>query len=122
MLPKLTVFLVLLSMPILAQENKIPAGYDPVQDNISEKYEAGQFLIYNCVDKHWVCVLDSHFNECEKARIEDIENKVTDLRCAPIGSFPTKKSCFQQQLFMVSQNFATRFCLHPAMKEKELKF
>ena len=116
------IYLLIFCLPALAQDNKMSAGYDPIQDNISVKYEAGQFLIYNCIDKHWVCVLETHFTDCEKERLEDIDNKVMDLRCAPIGAFPTKKSCFQQQLFMLSQNFSTRFCIHPAMKEKELKF
>lgn len=122
MFSKFTFFLFLLSLPLLAEENKDLAGYDPVADNFSSKYEGGAYLIYDCVDKHWVCVLESYYLDCEKLRSEDLDNNKLDLSCAPIGSFETKKSCFQRQLYMVSQNYETRFCIHPMMKQKELKF
>ena len=122
MLPKFTVFLFLLSFPLLAQENKDPAGFDPVSDNFSDKYEGGAFLIYDCVDKHWVCVLESYYSECQELRDKDIQSKKITLGCAPIGKFETKKSCFQRQLYMIGQNYETRFCIHPDMQQKELKF
>jgi hypothetical protein len=122
MFSKFMVFFLLLSLPLLAQENKDPAGFDPVADNFSEKYEGGPFLIYDCVDKHWVCVLESYYMACEKQRREDIDNKKQLLSCAPLGTYLNKKSCYQRQLYMVGQNYETRFCLHPDMKQKELKF
>jgi hypothetical protein len=112
----------IISLSVSAQENKSIAGYDPVEDSFSQKYEGGPYLMYDCVDKHWVCVLESYYTDCEKLRAVDIENKKFTLGCAAIGQFPTKKACFQRQLYMIGQNYETRFCIHPDMQQKELKF
>lgn len=102
------------------QINKSPAGYDPRTDVISEKYEAGAYLMYDCEEKHWVCVLEQYYKQCEANRAEDNLQRKLEARCAPIGALPTKKSCFQRQLFMVGQNFGTRVCLTDSWKQKEL--
>lgn len=117
---KLTIFFLFISSLVYAVE-KDPAGFDPRKDVISEKYDAGAYLIYDCSEAHWTCVGESHFKMCEIERKQDLEDKKIDLRCAPIGSFPTKKSCFQRQLFMVGQNFGKRFCLNDEWKQKELE-
>jgi hypothetical protein len=98
------------------------AGFDPLVDIISENYEAGPFLIYDCVEGHWVCVLESYYRTCESQRAEDQLAKKLDLRCAPIGEFPTKKSCFQRQLYLTGQNQGTRFCIGDEWKQKEVRF
>lgn len=117
---KLTIFFLILASAVFAVE-KDPAGFDPRKDVISEKYEAGAFLIYDCLEGHWTCVLETHFKICESERKQDLEDKKMHLSCAAISSFPTKKACFQRQLFMVSQNFGTRFCLNDEWKQKEME-
>jgi hypothetical protein len=97
------------------------AGYDMISDDISAKYEAGAYLMYDCEEKHWVCVLEEYYKICEAKRVEDLELKKYNLRCAGIGALPTKKSCFQRALYMSSHNFSTRFCLHPIWQDKELE-
>ena len=117
------IFLLSTLMIAQAQEReRIAAGYDAKVDVISEKYDAGAFLIYDCQEKHWTCVVKSYFEQCGKERDEDMLEKRETLRCAPIGEFPTKKSCFQRQLFMTGQNFSTRFCNHDLMREREVRF
>ncbi|MGE3610934.1 MAG: hypothetical protein AB7I27_15190 [Bacteriovoracaceae bacterium] len=116
----LTIFFLLMVLNTLAAEKDI-VGFNPRKDIISDKYDAGAYLIYDCEEKHWTCVLESHFNLCEEDRKEDLENKKKDLRCAPIGAFPNKRSCFQRQLYMVSNNFGDRFCLNDSWKEKEIE-
>lgn len=119
---KLMLFFALLPALTWADSGeKVLNGYDPRVDIISEDYEAGPFLIYDCEKQAWICVLESYQKECLKKREQDIHLKKLDLRCAFISELPNKKSCFQKQLLMVSQNMGTRFCIHDHWKEKEVE-
>lgn len=115
-----------LLLPILVGANegdKLLTGYDVKTDIIADNYEAGQFLIYDCDEKHWVCVLESYFKECEEKRQNDktLPDKITHS-CAPIGEFPNKRSCFQRQLFMTTHNYGPRFCIKDEWKTKAVDF
>lgn len=118
---KILILTLLFSMVSWAQvRDKSPAGFDPKTDIIAENYEAGPFLIYDCEEKHWTCVMEPYFKECEEKRTRDLASKEITHSCAPIGKFPTKKSCFQRQLFLTTHNHGTRFCLKDNWKEKEM--
>jgi hypothetical protein len=118
---KLMLFLILTTSTVSADDGeKVLNGYDPKTDIISEKYEAGPYLIYDCKDKHFTCVLESYYKECELMRAQDNHHKKVELSCAPIAQMQNKKSCFQQQLFFVSQNQGTKFCVGESWKQKEL--
>lgn len=97
------------------------AGFDPQTDLIAENYEAGAYLIYDCVEKHWTCVSGPYFEECKTKRKNDLYQKTLHHTCASIGAFPTKKSCFQRQLFMTTHDHGTRFCTKDIWKTKELE-
>ncbi len=99
---------------------RVLAGFDPHTDLIAENYEAGAFLIYDCVEGHWTCVRDVFYKECEAKREEDRLMRSRFARCAPLGQLPTKKSCFQRQLFMTGHHHGTRFCILSPWKEKEI--
>jgi len=99
---------------------KVLNDFDPRTDIISEKYEAGPYLIYNCQEKHFVCVMEANYKECEEQRSKDNAEKKLELSCAPISKMLNKKSCFQQQLFFVSQNQGTKFCVGESWKQKEI--
>lgn len=99
---------------------RIESGYDPKVDDISEKYEAGAFLIYDCQEGHWVCVLESSYRECEAGRKKALIYNHKVLPCAPIGEFPTKRSCFDRSLFLVTHGHGERFCLSDEIKPREL--
>ncbi|GEM_PF-3121892 len=91
---------------------------EPLADIISDDYEAGPFLIYNCEKKHWVCVIEDNYTSCQNQRLADDKKEGVEHSCAPIGKFPTKKSCFQRVLYMTGQNYGDRFCLKQEWKEK----
>lgn len=96
--------------------------YDPKVDIISEDYEAGPYLIYDCVQKHYVCVLESYYKECEENRVYDVALNKEQTRCTPISQHLNKKSCFQKQLLLVSRNHGTRSCINQAWRQKEIDF
>ena len=101
---------------------KVSAGWDSSTDVISEKYDAGNFLIYDCEDGHWVCVLEEDFKECENIRELDQLTTSIKHKCAAVGRFETKKSCFQRQLFMTSNNFGQSMCVKDSWKAREVDF
>ena len=101
---------------------KILAGYDPGRDIISDKYEAGPFLIYDCEEGHWVCVLASYYQDCLDKRKKDLVGNQLKNSCIPLEELPTKKSCFQKQLFLTAQNHSTRFCMNDKWSERDLPF
>ena len=120
---KLMLFCMLLSTLSLADSgDKVLNDYDPRVDIIAENYEAGPFLIYDCDEKHWTCVLEPYFKECQEKRNQAMHDKKINLGCAPVAQLPNKKSCFQKQLFMTSQNHGHRFCVGNEWKEKEMDF
>lgn len=117
------IILAFLATPGIAQESaKILTGFDPKTDIISDNYEAGEYLIYDCLENHWTCVSEPFYKECEEKREYDHYMKELHSRCAPLGQFPNKKSCFQRQLFMTSNNFGSKFCILNDWKQKELIF
>lgn len=120
---KLMLFLTLVSPRLMADSgDKVLNGYDPKVDIISEEYEAGAFLIYDCEKQTFVCVLESYYKECLTKRAEAQHFKELNVRCAGVEELPNKKSCFQRQLFMVSQNMGNRFCVGTDWKVKQMDF
>lgn len=101
----------------LAQESRAPM-MDPQEDIISDEYEAGPFLIYNCEKNHWVCVAQPYYLECQNKRLADDKKHGVYHSCAPIGEFPSKRSCFQRVLYLTSHNYGDRFCVKNQWKEK----
>jgi hypothetical protein len=121
---KITILLILISFAALADDQgKSVAGFDPRTDVIADNYDAGAYLIYDCKEKHWTCVVEENFKECGEKRTRDLASaEVVTHSCAPIGLFPTKRSCFQRQLFMVTHNHGARFCLKDNWKEKAVDY
>lgn len=105
----------------VSEEIPLPSDFEMKNDNISEKYLAGAFLIYDCEEKHWVCVLQEDYKVCESNREKAVKNKERQLPCAPIGEFPTKRSCFQRELYLAGQAHGHRFCLLDDIKKEELE-
>jgi hypothetical protein len=118
---QLMLFFVFIPLMGLADSTeKVLNGYDAKVDIISEEYEAGPFLIYDCQKKAWICVLEPYQKDCLEKRAKDVHDKKLELSCAFISELPNKKSCFQKQLFMASQNMGTRFCIGDDWKQKEM--
>jgi hypothetical protein len=120
MIIRLILFLIL-SLNCYAEEapSKGISGYDPGKDVIADNYEAGAWLIYDCKEKHWTCVLESYFIDCsEKRKLELIDQDTPLHSCAPLSQYPNKRSCFQKVLYLTSQNFGNRFCVKEFWKQK----
>lgn len=121
---KLLTIIFFLSLHAMADDKeRYLTGFDPKEDIIAENYEAGPYLIYDCKEMHWVCVMESYYKECEEKRSRDLASTQDVYHsCAPIGLFPTKKSCFQRQLFLTTHNHGKRFCVKDNWKSKAVKY
>lgn len=116
---KLTFLLMFYSSLCFSDDGqKVLAGHDPQTDNIAENYEAGAYLIYDCKEKHWTCVMGVYYEQCAEKRNADLSQLENPYHsCAPVEVFPNKKSCFQRQLYLVTHNHGARFCIKDSWKK-----
>lgn len=114
-------FILTLTSALGADPEKFLNGHDPVADTLSDEYEAGPFLIYDCKNKHWVCVLKPYFETCQSQRAQEQFDKIEKLSCAPVEEFPNKKSCFQKQLYLTTQGFGDKMCDGEVWVPKEIR-
>ena len=110
--------ILILATNAFSEEDLTPADYDSRTDSISEKYEAGAHLIFDCEDDHWACVLAEDSVTCEEKRELALRNGERDLPCAHLGQMPSKRSCFQKSLYLTGQAHGKRFCLSDARKKE----
>ena len=103
------------------EEDTTPKDFEGAKDMIADRYWAGAFLIYDCDEGHWACVLKEDYKVCETDREEAKLKKQKQLPCAPIGEFPTKRSCFQRELYMTGHAHGHRFCVLDELKHEELE-
>jgi hypothetical protein len=93
--------------------------FDAVTDIISDEYEAGPWLIYDCQKKNWVCVMEEFYKKCEeKRKLELNDAALVNYSCSHVGKFPNKKACFQRQLFLTTHHHGVRFCIKDEWKQK----
>ncbi len=119
-MPIFLIVFLFLGLNSFAQESgRYSNNFDVMTDIISEEYEAGPWLIYDCEKKNWVCVMEEFSKNCEEKR--EKEKKDPELlrhSCANVGSFPNKKSCFQRQLYLTTHHHGSRFCVKEEWKQK----
>lgn len=111
---------ILLLSQVVWGQSKFLNDFDPEKDLISEEYTAGAFLIYDCKERHWVCVMASDFEACQKGWSQENKEFSDRNKCFPVKEFPNKKSCFQEQLFLVSQNHSAQYCEKLPWRQKAI--
>ncbi|MGZ3808359.1 MAG: hypothetical protein ACXVCE_09750 [Bacteriovorax sp.] len=77
---------------------------------IDWKYQAGNYLIYDCERGHYACVSKDGDENCREERNFAIEKKATSYPCAPLKKFADKKLCVQENYKVVDRNAIKRFC------------
>ena len=89
---------------------------------LSVLFQRGEYLVYNCIDQHWVCTGEAEYLSCIETRNESLKDKDTNLPCAPIRVFQSEKDCVAHQASLVSSATENRFCLHPDRREFEIVY
>ncbi len=90
-----------------------------VGPKISYKYRLGQYLIYDCIDKHFACVTDYDFQNCQNKRKEAFDDKDFNLRCAPLKKWENYPECINIQYEKMYQNPGLAFCYNPLHTRKD---
>jgi hypothetical protein len=130
---KVLIFLFILSSSVFAQSvgAQAVAGEQVTADengnldvaledpDLSLRYQRGSYLLYDCIEKHWVCTGSPEYNYCKKSREEAILDRSPKLPCAHVKLFKNEKSCNRTQQIITSRGDYARFCLHPEYKKKE---
>ncbi len=97
--------------------------FDTAADEFSDKYMAGPHLIYDCEDKHWVCVADYEKKVCDESREKITLEKKRDLKCTYFKSFKDKKECFNYQLSVITNAVDPAWtCTVPNWRFQDIKF
>jgi len=76
----------------------------------STKYLRGQYLLYDCIDKHWVCTSKAEFGACKDGRTIAQADKQDKLPCAPIKEFESESQCNKVQARLTSSASSMRSC------------
>lgn len=71
---------------------------------------AGEFLIYDCAKKHYACVDQNSFQNCQEERQKSISLKKSQLSCTPLKKFDDKIACIKGNYKVVDSMTLKRFC------------
>jgi hypothetical protein len=94
---------------------EVEFSQDSVQ--ISRKYYSGQFLIYDCASKHWVCVDKDGYEGCRVERDSAKKDFETNLKCSPIKEFKNQKECVEFQRHKTHHPESTKYCIHQDLRK-----
>jgi hypothetical protein len=110
-----------------AQEKKEQADQNPDFSNIntynapkiSRKYRAGQWLIFDCKDSHFVCADQEGHESCTETRKKLISENKKNLACAPLKMFKSLKECKKAYYHQVHQPKIKVYCY--GNRKREIK-
>ena len=87
-------------------------------NELSAFYQRGEFLVYDCAGKHWVCTGERESERCMESRKYSILENQDNLPCAVLKKFKNHKICTLEQGKLVDENMRNRFCMHPNLRER----
>lgn len=71
---------------------------------------SGSYLVYDCLNKKYVCVDDFTNNKCIDSRQKSLNENSLLLNCAPLKKFDTFYNCTRANLFAIGDARPVRFC------------
>lgn len=77
---------------------------------ISQKYHIGRGMIYDCVDRHFVCAAIEEFDECKLKREKEVNKYLKEFSCAPIKLFKNNKECVIKMRKYLERSIDKSFC------------
>lgn len=84
---------------------------DVIDDrDISDKFQLGRYLVYDCLESTWVCTRKAEFDRCIEHRRDAKLTFRKNLRCANFNKYETTKACQKVQQNMVNRGNANHFC------------
>jgi len=89
---------------------------------LSTKYQRGQYLVYDCIDKHWVCTGKAEYENCFDGRKIAQENKYDRMPCAPVKVFDGEGQCNKIQARLTSSATNMRACKSEDIRKIDILF
>ncbi len=90
--------------------NENTEEFSLLDSELSLKYQRGEFLIYDCVDEHWVCSAEPEFNRCKHERDFALKERNRELPCIPVQKFISEAVCQKTQVRLVDENRYKQDC------------
>ena len=111
----ITIFYLLLIFPLQAQYALDSLNGGIVKDSlggkpISQRFVDGRYLIYECDDKHYVCVDEEGYEKCQYIRRNRKIGQFENLGCAPLKVYDDVAKCFEKQKSMIGSAKNIPFC------------
>ena len=97
------------------QERDVQYGvgtFDKMSDDIriSRFYRRGPYLIYDCKGKHFACVIEENFENCEERRKKAKVWNKNNLSCVPLKKFENRFNCEKTHREKLSQRSPEPLC------------
>lgn len=114
----LTFILIIMTVKVFAEEAADTAA-KPVEVELEVKksnyringrYQAGEFLVYDCQGEYYACVDQDGSEKCREDRDVSIKRKEKRYPCAPLKKFENKKTCLQKNYEVIESLALKRFC------------
>ncbi len=108
----LSIFLIFLTVQTNGEQKKKAEEieiYSGIK-RISMRFTEGQFLIYDCDNKRYVCVDEEGNDKCKYIRMQKKQGRFENLGCAPLKLHRNPNECFEQQRQLILRTKSTPFC------------
>ncbi len=99
--------------PLRAQQELDADGQE-----LSEKWVQGPALVYDCDERHWVCVTGDKHGQCREQHDARLASKAPFLGCVPGTVFATPAECFARQRELIVLSVFPRACIHPGERAR----
>jgi predicted DNA-binding WGR domain protein len=80
------------------------------EPKISQEFSQGNFLIYDCKQRSFVCVNEPSYLLCKEKRSRGYRERKKVLPCAPLKEFPSQSKCFEKQYKLIHSQSEKSYC------------
>lgn len=104
--------------------SKVEVGVDFDQQDpfVNEIYQKGNYLVYDCLGKYWVCTGETEFKACKRERVQAIDESEKNIKCAHFAEFGSREECYKEQQRITHHGVINRFCQHPFERQRTKDF
>jgi hypothetical protein len=89
---------------------------------LNRDYFAGEFLVYDCQLKAWICTGEGEFQLCQNRHEKDLRIKSPLLSCLPLQGFNDRKTCYQTLKKVSYLQSGELLCHHPDVRDRFIVF
>lgn len=88
------------------------------RERVSSRYYKGAVLIYDCRDRHFVCVDQLSADQCHEERTKALKKNRFELVCSPLKVFKSEQECVAEQYQRMHESVDKTWCYN----EHRLRF